>query len=459
MSIWNSLGLTPGMDEDQISEQRRQQRITSQNIQSGINPGANGALPFGYTREPGNSWGDEGAPIRYQTDGGSESSGDRLVTIDGQQWYRLGGQISPQHLAQFGGSASDIKQDQRYGTLISPRMVQAIGPTTVDSLSKLAQAGIRAGMMAFGAAAAGGGLGQFSLEGAENIFGGGNIFNGGDVFGNSGGGTGGFEVSGGGPAVSGGEFSLGTEGAGSVFPGGGGTGLQNPGFLGEAGGVNPFSLGGGPGGAGLGGAASAVAMGGAAGAGNTFSSFLQNLIPSVNPSQILPSVINWLVQNNRGNSIEDATNRGITLADPLSHPEREVFQQDFLNLLRNPGGYKQTPFAQGQMNELKSAFNANVSKFGPSGTQFVKGYMEPANNIISKDFFNLANTLGNASGYLMGPGNSGTIAAQGGAAEADARARSYSGFTSIFAPQSQQTPQSPQGEKPNALSGTNFWNA
>lgn len=100
-------------------------------------------------------------------------------------------------------------------------------------------------------------------------------------------------------------------------------------------------------------------------------------------------------------------NQVAKLNDPFNQQQRQPMIQAFTNLMTNPNSYQQTPYAQGQMNQLQEQFDADVGKYGPSGTRFINGWMKPAQDIMSKDFFQLADLTGKAGGFFMPPGGVG----------------------------------------------------
>lgn len=167
---------------------------------------------------------------------------------------------------------------------------------------------------------------------------------------------------------------------------------------------------------------------------SSFTDFLKNpLIEGTNATggNVLSSLANYLIRNQQSGRLNDAANRSAQLNDPMQQPQRAPFQQAFTNLMTNPNSYQQTPYAQGMTNQANQAFQANVSKYGPGGTQF-SDYLKNYQNILSSDFFNLANTLSTAGGFNQGTGGAGSAFGQLAGAGANAGMGAWEGFGSLF---------------------------
>lgn len=187
-----------------------------------------------------------------------------------------------------------------------------------------------------------------------------------------------------------------------------------------------------------------------------------------NPSQILPALTNFLVQKNLAGDQRDAGAAAANRIDPLMQAQRQPFIQNATNLMTQqpgqPGSYSQSPFAQGQMNQLQQQFDNRISKYGPSGTSFINGWMQPAQDIMSKDFFNLFNSNAQAGGLFMQPGQAGNLQFQGDSAAATSTAKSLAGFGSIFNPDQNATRSASTGGQDifskfmEGMSGTKFMN-
>lgn len=162
--------------------------------------------------------------------------------------------------------------------------------------------------------------------------------------------------------------------------------------------------------------------------------FLKNpMIPGTNATggNVLGALANYLMRNQQQGRLDDAANRSAQLNDPLKQPERAPYQDAFRNLMTNPNGYSQTPFAQGMTNQANNAFKANVSKYGPGGTQFTD-YLKNYQNILSSDFFNLANTLSTAGGFNQGTGGAGNSYGQLADRSANVGMGAWEGFGNLL---------------------------
>lgn len=178
--------------------------------------------------------------------------------------------------------------------------------------------------------------------------------------------------------------------------------------------------------------------------------FLKNpLIPGTNATggNVLGALANYLMKNNQQKDLEGAANRSAQLNNPMDQPQRAPFQQAFTSLMTNPNSYQQTPFAQGMTNQVNNAFKANVSKYGPSGTQF-SDYNKNYQNVLSADFFNLANVLSTAGGFNQGTGGAGNAYGSLAGAGANAGMGAWEGFGSLLSQPKQQSPFSSSGNNP-----------
>lgn len=174
--------------------------------------------------------------------------------------------------------------------------------------------------------------------------------------------------------------------------------------------------------------------------GQTITDFLRNpLIQGTNltGSNLLGALGNFLTQRDTAQRAQEAAQQIANQNNTLAQPQRFPFQQQFTNLMTNPQGFFQTPYASGQQDLARQAFEANVSKFGPSGTQF-NNYLKNFQNIQSQDFFKLADSLSQAGGFTFAP--SGGSAAAGLAGQGiQAGNNAFEGFGRLFSAPSGST--------------------
>lgn len=186
------------------------------------------------------------------------------------------------------------------------------------------------------------------------------------------------------------------------------------------------------------------AGGAAGGAGMDFWSQFKDIMskpqipgmPNSTGSNAAAGLLNYFMKQQQANSLNSAAGQAAQLNNPMNQPQRAPFQAAYLDLMMNPDSYKMTPFAQGQTNLANQQFDANVSKYGPSGTGFNQ-YLKNFQNIMSGDFFNLANQYSTAGGFNQGTGGAGSAFASLAGPAASAQNSAYEGFGRLF----DQTPQ------------------
>lgn len=161
------------------------------------------------------------------------------------------------------------------------------------------------------------------------------------------------------------------------------------------------------------------------------------------------SLINYLIKQQQAETLREGAERSATLNNPMNQPQRFPFQAAYTSLMGNPNSYFQTPYAVGQQNLANQAFQANVSKFGPSGTGFDQ-YLKNFQNIQSNDFFKLADQLSTAGGFNQGTGGAGNSFAQLAGPSATAALGSFEGFGKLL---SDAQPQPGYSPKQNPVSG------
>jgi len=160
-------------------------------------------------------------------------------------------------------------------------------------------------------------------------------------------------------------------------------------------------------------------------------SLTQQLPGSPSASSFLPGLLNYFMQSQKQNELKSAAERSAQLNDPLQQPQRLPFQAAYADLMFNPNSYKSTPYAQGQNELARQAFEANVSKFGPGGTQF-SDYLKNFQNIQSQDYFKLADQFQTAGGFNQGAGGAGNAFANLAGQAANAGNSAYEGFGRLF---------------------------
>lgn len=163
---------------------------------------------------------------------------------------------------------------------------------------------------------------------------------------------------------------------------------------------------------------------------NSISDFLRSpMIPGTNATggNVLAGLANFFMRQQQQNALNNAANRSATLNDPMQQPQRFPFQLALNNLLLNPGGYSQTPYATGQTDLARQAFEANVSKFGPGGTTF-NDYLKNFQNIQSQDFFKLAEQFMTAGGFTQGTGGAGNAFGNLAGQAANSGLNAFEGF-------------------------------
>lgn len=171
------------------------------------------------------------------------------------------------------------------------------------------------------------------------------------------------------------------------------------------------------------------------GFGQTIADFLKNPLISgtgLTGANLLGSLLSYLQQQKQSDSLGEAAKQIAALNNPMNEPKRFPFQDAYKNLLLNPNSYNATPYAQGQQNLANQAFQANVSKYGPGGTQFTD-YLKNFQNIQGQDFFKLADQYGMAGGFTQSPGGGGSAAANAFGQAATADANSLAGFGRLLA--------------------------
>lgn len=202
---------------------------------------------------------------------------------------------------------------------------------------------------------------------------------------------------------------LGTANAGLDLTGISTQGLSGFGSGGLASSITPTSLGG-------------SLAGAAASGGGIWDSILSGMkqaggaltqsIPgtNINGANTLAALANYFMKSQQQDQLNAAGNKAAQLNDPMQQTARLPFQAAYANLMFNPDSYKQTPYAVGQTDLANQAFQANVSKYGPGGTQF-SDYLRNFQNIQSQDFFKLADQFQVAGGFNQGAGGGGSAAA------------------------------------------------
>lgn len=150
-----------------------------------------------------------------------------------------------------------------------------------------------------------------------------------------------------------------------------------------------------------------------------------------NGSNLLGGLASYLFGQQQQSNLNNSASNIAFQNNPLNQAQRLPFQQAYTNLMLNPNSYNATPYAQGQQNLANQAFQANVSKYGPSGTQFTD-YLKNFQNIQGGDFFKLADQYANAGGYNQNTSNtaSSTVPLAQGAAQAGLN--SSAGFGKII---------------------------
>lgn len=157
---------------------------------------------------------------------------------------------------------------------------------------------------------------------------------------------------------------------------------------------------------------------------------LSSMFPSMTIPNIAGSLLNYYTGQKQAGQMQSAAERAAELSNSLLQPQRQPFQIAYQNLMLQPGGYQMTPFAQGQKNLIDQALQANLAKYGPSGTQYTD-YAKNIQNLISSDFFNYANQLRGAGGYEFAPGG-GNIYGQIAGQAATPAAKSIAGFGTLL---------------------------
>lgn len=224
-------------------------------------------------------------------------------------------------------------------------------------------------------------------------------------------------------------FPSGTTGLESIMPNtwaGSGTGLASS--------ITPTSLGGTLGGTAAAGGGfwdqiSSLFNSGASSVGNALTQMIPNSANMGNTA--LSGLLNYFMQSQRQNDLQSAAERSAQLNDPMQQPQRLPYQAALANLMFNPQGYAMSPYAQGQTNLANQAFQANVSKYGPGGTQF-NDYLKNFQNIMSADFFKLADQFQTAGGFNQGAGGAGSAYGNLAGQAANAGPSAFEGFGALF---------------------------
>lgn len=180
--------------------------------------------------------------------------------------------------------------------------------------------------------------------------------------------------------------------------------------------------------------------------------------------QLLGALGNNYTQGQYSDDLKEMFDKLVFSSNPLNDPQRQPYQTMYHNLMTNPDSFQQTPFAQGQLNLLGDQFEANVAKFGPSGTQFAD-YNDRAQDILGKDFFNLANQFSTAGGFQFGNNAAGAGAnLLSGAAGANnsGNAGLFGFLSSLFPgwtqpPSGNQAPRTPQPPSQSNQSSNTFY--
>lgn len=188
----------------------------------------------------------------------------------------------------------------------------------------------------------------------------------------------------------------------------------------------------------LGGSLASTAAGGGdfmSGLKDVWSKINSPLIPGTNftGTNLASGLLNYFMQAQKQDQLNAAANKSAQLNDPMQQAGRLPFQAAYGNLMFNPNSYKSTPYAQGQNELARQAFEANVSKFGPGGTQF-SDYLKNFQNIQSNDFFKLADQFQVAGGFNQGTGGAGTAYGNLAGQAANAGLSAYEGFGRLFQP-------------------------
>jgi len=220
----------------------------------------------------------------------------------------------------------------------------------------------------------------------------------------------------------------------SGFSSANGGGLANsitPSFLSQAGGAPLAGM--------NGAAASGAGISGLSANGTSFMDMLGNVLgkpqipgmPNSTGGNLATSLANYFIQSQRQSQLQDAATQSANLNNPMNQAQRLPFQAAYANLMLNPNSYQQTPYAQGMTNQVNQAFQANVGKYGPSGTVF-SDYLKNYQNVLGQDYFKLAGELGMAGGFNQGTGGAGTAYGNLAGQAANAGSSAFEGFGKLF---------------------------
>lgn len=164
--------------------------------------------------------------------------------------------------------------------------------------------------------------------------------------------------------------------------------------------------------------------------GNGSNGFFDNLFGNLTGNSLLRAGLNYAQQKDLQGQLIDYAREAANRNDALKSPERIPYQQKLSSLMSDPNSYQQTPYAQSMMGQLKDQFQANVGKYGPSGTQF-NDYNKKAANYIGDDFFRLAETYGNLGGFQFAPSGGAAMTSLAGQA-ANAGGNALAGFGTLL---------------------------
>jgi len=94
----------------------------------------------------------------------------------------------------------------------------------------------------------------------------------------------------------------------------------------------------------------------------------------------------------KSNKLDDAANTALNNT-PINQPQRQPYQTQLLDLMRNPTNFFNTnPLFQAQKDQATNAFNAQYAKQGMGGTQ-INDYMKNIMNAGAGTFFDQGNLL------------------------------------------------------------------